>query len=201
MENASDVKLELIAELQNAVQTASRDYFIWTKGSIIYDHGVEALMQVYAAKRLFDLFAPQYGLRVHMEESLAGIEGEGIPRKSGRIDLTLRFDEGPTYFVEFKRYTNESNIKPDIDRLRSLITNSERLGFFVAPCFLKKGEETNGWPRKFADKLENENHDLKVHLSESRILPSRFVHQKGWSYDQAMIIEVKPHDAELTSPS
>jgi len=76
------IKSELIAETLLAMQAASRDYFMWTKGNVLYDHGAEALMQVYAARQLFQLFGPQYpNLTVRLETPTARANHERSRRQ------------------------------------------------------------------------------------------------------------------------
>ena len=54
MPDTSAVTTEVIAVLHRAIHAASQDYFTWTRGHILWDAGVERMMQVYAAARLFE---------------------------------------------------------------------------------------------------------------------------------------------------
>ena len=180
-----EINHELIAELHTAIHAASRDYFIWTKGRILYEDGVEHLLTVYAAKRLFDLFGSQYEVRVRMEEPIAEllIGNTGDPR---RVDLTLRFGSELLYVVEFKRYTNPARIRNDIDRLKEIVQkNATCTGLLAAPCYMN--QQAEDWPTEFARRL-NEG-GLRCHLSEPRPLPSHYPHPQGWRRDQALVIE------------
>ncbi len=181
------IKAEFIAELQEAIQAASRDYFLWSKGRTLYDDGVETLMHVYAAKRLFDLFASQYGVEVRLERKLAELNNGAEQTISGRADLTLQFDSGFLYIVEFKRYLNPASIRDDINRLRKLIQTPDRIGILAAPCFIKENEVD--WPEAYAREREHDQ-SLKVHLSEPRFLPTRFHHPGRWDRNRALVIEV-----------
>jgi hypothetical protein len=181
-----EIHPEVVAEIHAAVQGASRDYFIWTKGRILYDDGVESLVQVYAAKRLFDLFASQYELQVRMEEPVAKFLGNIAV--SGRIDLTLRFGSELSYAIEIKRYTNNASIRSDLDRLRTIVnTKPNCVGLFAAPCYVKDGTEQ--WPGNVAEELASQN-GVRCHLSGQTKLPGRYQHAEGWRADQTLIIEV-----------
>jgi len=191
MEHDAETKAELIAELHASIQSASRDYFIWSRGRVIYEAGVEALIQVYSAKRLFDLFASQYDIELHLERKFDDLVGRSGAELVGKhADLILSFRPGPTYVVEFKRYTNESNLRGDIERLKAVVRlNPSCVGLCAAPCYAKEHEVD--WPKNAAQKMEQRDPLLTCHVSEPRPLPHRFRLSEGWQSDRALVIEVR----------
>jgi len=76
MTHENSITQEVIDEVQHAIHAASQDYFHWSNGNILYDKGVEMLMQVYSAKRLFELFSQrQYKVTVHLARIMQRFDG------------------------------------------------------------------------------------------------------------------------------
>ena len=177
------IRRDVIAELHRAIHCASQDYFIWSGGHILYDKGVEAVMQVYAAKRLFDVFSPRHEVIVHLERSRT----ELVPTLSGRVDMTLQFNNGTLYAIEFKRYSNPAQTGPDLARLPQIATTHDRVGLFAAPCYMRG--ERNDWTVQ--DQANHASDSSQIwHLSERQKLPDGFLHKDGWSHERALVIEV-----------
>jgi len=176
----------VIRELQGAIHAASRDYFAWSRGHILYDKGVESLMQAYSAKRLFNFFSQRHEITVHLERPCI----ELVPGLSGRIDMTLEFGDGALYAIEFKRYSNPAQIGPDLARLREVAAAaSDRVGLFAAPCYMNERERDYDWPlRQKRDSEENSPWQI-WHLSESRRLPEGG-HSQGWSHERALVVQI-----------
>jgi hypothetical protein len=183
-----EIHPEVVSEIHAAVQGASRDYFIWTKGRVLYDDGVESLVQVYSARRLFDLFGSQYEFQVRMEEPIANFLGDTTELAGKRIDLTLRFGSELSYAIEIKRYTNHASIRSDLDRLRTIVEmKPDCIGLLAAPCYVKDRWEQ--WPSDMANELASQT-GLRCFLSGQAKLPRRYQHTEGWRADQALVIEV-----------
>ena len=72
------------AELHRAIHTASRDYFTWTRGKILYE-GIELLIQVYSAQRLFtSIRQQQCNITLYLERPCKDL----VPGLKGYIDMT-----------------------------------------------------------------------------------------------------------------
>lgn len=184
---------KVINEVQAAIHVASQDYFKWSNGNILYDKGVETLMQVNSAKRLFDFFNHRpCRVRVHLERAVKDF----VPSLSGRIDLTLELDDA-LYAIEFKRYSNPAQTAPDLARLRKIMDKYGGIGLFAAPCYMKEREGEN-WDWPLRDKIRQSNNTSQIwHLSEPKRLAD--LHSAGWSHERALVIEVIPTRAEADS--
>ena len=184
MTNTNTATSEVIAILHRAVHAASQDYFAWTRGHILWDGGVERMMQVYAATRLFEVFNPRYGAVVHLERPLSNL----LPVETREsVDLTLEIYGGLLYAVEFKGFTNLASIGSDLTRLRNIVCCvAGCVGLFVAPCY-QKGVEDD-WPAR--DKMINEMRRPTEtwHLSDAQ--PLRDSYNDGISHERALVIEV-----------
>ena len=184
MTDTSALTADVIAVLHRAIHAASQDYSVWSGGHILNGSGVERMMQVYAAKRLFEEFNPRYGAVVHLEHPLSSF----LPvttRES--VDLTLEIYGGLLYAVEFKGFTNLASIGSDLTRLRNIVCCvAGCVGLFVAPCY-QKGVEDD-WPAR--DKMINEMRRPTEtwHLSDAQ--PLRDSYNDGISHERALVIEV-----------
>ncbi len=94
-------------------------------------------MQVYSAKRLFEFFSQQQKITVHLERPCT----ELMPGLGGRFDMTLEFDKGALYVIEFKRYSNLAQIGSDLARLREVMASRGRVGLLAAPCYTNPPRE------------------------------------------------------------
>ena len=175
----------VICELQGAIHAASSDYFAWSRGHILYDKGVESLMQVYSAKRLFEFFRPEHEITVHLERRCI----ELVPGLIGRIDMTLEFSDGALYAIELKRYSSPAQIRSDLARLREVVAAaSGRVGLLAAPCYMKERESDYDWPLR--QKREAEVSPGQIwHLSEPLRLPEAG-HSQGWSHERVLVVQV-----------
>jgi len=70
MTGSGTITREVIHEVQQAIHDASRQYFVWSKGRILYE-AAEILMQVCSAERLFDIFSERHEVMVHLERPIA----------------------------------------------------------------------------------------------------------------------------------
>ena len=183
MTNTNTATSEVIAILHRAVHAASQDYFAWTRGHILWDGGVERMMQVYAATRLFEVFNPRYGAVVHLERPLSNL----LPVETREsVDLTLEIYGGLLYAVEFKRYSNPATISADLTRLRNIVCEAGRVGLFVAPCYQKGvGDD---WPIR--QKIENEIRRPTETWHVSDVQSLRDSRADGFSHERALVIEV-----------
>ena len=175
----------VIHKLQSALHAASRDYFMWSSGHVLYDRGVEALIQVYAAKLLFEWFSPQHKVTLHLERPCI----ELVPGLGGRIDMTLEFDGGFFYAVEFKRYSNPAQIGSDLARLREITAAAGGVGLLAAPCYMKERENDYDWPLRQKRENEEKSPGQIWHLSDKQSLPAPG-HLAGWSHERALVVQV-----------
>ncbi len=175
----------VIRELQGAIHAASHDYFVWSRGHILYDKGVESLMQVYSAKRLFDFFSQQHEVTMHLERSCI----ELVPGLSGRIDMTLEFGDSTLYAIELKRYSNPAYIKSDLARLQKVTASARRVGLLAAPCYMKDRESDCDWPLRQKRDSEASSPGQIWHLSKPQRLPE-VGHSQGWSHERALVVQV-----------
>lgn len=175
-----------IKALHKAVHAASADCYRWSNGSILYDHGVEAMLQVYAARELFAQFGDDGQAIVRIESRCrdAGLN------EAGRIDLTFA-RPGVSLAIECKRYTTSGNISGDLARLRRFNAVEGRFGLLVAPCYIKasEGPKHDDWPLHHANQRAAQVPTETWHLSEKRALPEKG-HAQGWSHERALVIEV-----------
>lgn len=174
---------EVIAEVLESIQTACQDYFLWSHGCTIYDHGVEALMHVYGARRLFELFSPRFPVMVRMEHRLADI----LPGTAGRADLTMSIANGPIFIIEYKRYFNRSSIARDLGRLRNLSAIPQLVGVLAGPCFIRDGVD---WPVQFVADITNMQQRYAPQITDARPLPPAFKHPKGYNQTRAIAVRV-----------
>lgn len=180
------VTRQIIEVVQGSVHAASEDYFIWSRGHILYDCA-EFLPQVYAAKRLFDIF--KYEVTVRLERPLAELAEPVLPKTRHRVDLTVEFDAGTLYAIEFKRYTTEKYMASDLARLgRITIDKRDRIGLLVAPCYMMG--ESDDWPLRDKEIHANDPSQIR-HLSDAKPLAESYKHVKGFTHERVLVIEVR----------
>jgi hypothetical protein len=176
------VTQEVIAVVQGAVQAASEDYFVWSRGHILYECA-EFLPQVYAAKRLFNIFKKEVTVRVERP-----VDELVLPRMGGRVDLTVEFSTGALYAIEFKRYPDDRNTKSDRDRLRKIVSfKGGRVGLLAAPWYTKG--ESDDWPRREKDRHADDPSQI-WHLSDPKPLADCFRQVDGFTYGRVLVVEV-----------
>jgi hypothetical protein len=189
VDNAAFLHTEIIAVLQAAVHDASRSYYVLMKEGVLYDRGVEHLVQVSAAKRLCNVFGPGCDFAVDTDESIQCFVNHATITCEKYSDISLCFGETLKYAIEVKRYSSESNIGEDVLRLREVLAaKPNSIGLLVAPVYMKKNDLE--WPARRCIEIET-RFAVRPFLSASRPLPLRDPHTTGWVAESALILEVR----------
>jgi hypothetical protein len=103
--------------------------------------------------------------------------------------MTVEFDNGTLYAIEFKRYSNPANIGNDLMRLRIITAAPGRVGLLAAPCYMKEQETDYDWPLRQKRDNEERNPGQIWDLSEPQRLPPPD-HRAGWSHERILVIQI-----------
>ena len=192
----------MIEVMQKAITQSAADYFLWSRGRLTHDRGVEQIMCVYMAKLLqaevgsdpdgvIDLELPT------RELPFRDCLPEGF--RHGRIDLFFRHDQALN-FVEAKRYLNIGSVVADLTRISELVRSAElsgyeASGFLVGPMYRYVGQDYC-FQAHYQAQLATVTHlftgaELHVHVSQEVSLPGPYTH-RGIDRIIGVVVHVKP---------